>query len=116
MPASSARSSRPLARLAVARTSTRSEDEDLLATRLEGATLERAEPTDAGGRKRQHLVQPFPGKRCLLRRALDLDERTRARHHDVHVHLSRRVLTVVQVEERLPAHDAHADGGNAVAE
>src|SRR5262245_11197651 len=116
MPARSARSSRPLARLAVARTSARSENEDLLATRPEGATLESDEPSDAGGRKRQHLVQALLGKRGLLRGALDLDERARARHHDVHVHLGRRVLPIVEVEERLPAHDPHADGGDTITE
>src|SRR5262249_52534668 len=114
MPASSARSSRPLARLAVARTSARSEDEDLLATRLEGATLERNEPSDTGSRERKHLVQPLLGKRCLLRGALNLDERAGARHHNVHVHLGRRVLPIVEVEERLPTHDAHADGGDTI--
>src|SRR5262245_61724677 len=99
MPPSIARSSRALAGLAVARTSARSEDEDLLATRLESAALQPYEPSDAGRRQRQHLVQALLRKRRLLRRALDFDEGARARHHDVHVHLGRRVLTVVQVEE-----------------
>src|SRR6266540_2449767 len=50
MPPSRALSSRALARLAVARTSVRSEQEGLFATRLEGAALEPDQPIDAGGR------------------------------------------------------------------
>src|SRR6266540_352028 len=116
MPPSRALSSRALARLAVARTSVRSEQEGLFATRLEGAALEPDQPIDAGGGQGQQIVQPVLGERRVLRCALDLDEGPRARHHHVHVHVGGRVLRVVEVEERVAAYDAHADGRHTIAD
>src|SRR5688572_32564635 len=98
MPLSRLTSSRPFDRLSVARTSGALEREGALATRGESATLQRDEALDAGGRKREHLVQPFALEGRLLCGPLHLDERPRAGHDDVHVHLGARVFNVVEVE------------------
>ena len=49
----------------------------------------------------EQLVEAAAAERHLLGGALHLDELAAARHHDVHVDLGRRVLDVVQVEQRL---------------
>src|SRR5262245_3721912 len=64
---------------------------------------------DAAGRQLEQLVEAGAAERRLLRGRLYLDERTVAGGHDVHVHLGRRVLRVVEVEERRPLDDAHGD-------
>src|SRR5262245_21341907 len=112
----SARSSRPLAGLSVARTRTGLELEDALGTRFEGTALERDEATDAALSDRQERIESGAAEGHLLGRPLHFDELTVAGHDDVHVHLGARVLDVVQVEHRLALNDADADRGDAVAE
>src|SRR5713226_3610202 len=102
-PARSSAISRPLAALAVARTSDGSENEGFFATRLEGAALQSDEPADADFSERQQLTHPFFRERRLFGRALDLDEGTRTGHDDVHVHLGGGVFHIVEIEHRAVA-------------
>src|SRR5690349_1870197 len=97
-PARRSASSRPLARLPVARTSSGSEDEVLLVTRRDRAALQTDQPSDALPGQRQQLVEARLGKGRLLGGALHLDEGPRAGHHHVHVDLGGGVLHVVEVE------------------
>src|SRR3954463_14040329 len=60
---------------------------------------------DPLGRELEQLVEPRAAERLLPRRRLPLDERTFARHDDVHVHVGLRVLGVVEVEQRLVGGD-----------
>src|SRR5262245_14575955 len=112
----SARSSRPLAGLSVARTRAGLELEDALGTRFEGAALERDKAADAALGDRQQRIEPGTAEGHLLGRPLHLDELAGAGHDDVHVHLGARVFDVVQVQHRLALHDADADRGDAVAD
>src|SRR5688500_18606011 len=97
IPSSRLASSRPLARLSVARMSGGLEREGSLATRGKGAALQRHQLLDAGGGEREHLVEAPALKRRLFSRALDFDEGTGAGHDDVHVDLRARVFDVVQI-------------------
>ena len=45
-------------------------------------------------------VSIWSRERLAFSRALHLDEAAAARHHDVHVGLARRVLGIVEVEQR----------------
>src|SRR5262249_42294414 len=111
---SSARSSRPLWGLSVARTRTGLELEGALGTRVEGATLEADEAADAGLRDGQERVQPGAAERHLFSGPLHLHELAGAGHDDVHVDLGGRVLGVVQVQERQALDDTDADSRDAV--
>src|SRR5580765_7077811 len=104
-PSRSATISRALARLEVARTRRRSEDEGDLAPRVDGAALEGDETADPVLGQREHGVQAVAAERRLLRRPLNFDKRARSRHDHVHVDLGARVLDIVQVEGgRTPNH------------
>src|SRR6266478_7376124 len=100
MPSRSAAISRALARLAVARTRGRSEDEGDLAPRVDGPPLKRDQAPDSLLRQREHGIEAVPTERRLFRRALYLDESARSGHDHVHVDFGARVLDIVQVEGR----------------
>ena len=56
------------------------------------------------------------GRTGPLGRRLDVDERAVARHHDVQVDVRRRVLGVVEVEQRLAVDDADGDRGDGAGQ
>src|SRR5262249_51904089 len=78
--------------------------------------LKRDEPSDPGLREAEKLVELRAPEGHLLGRPLHFHEGARPRHHHVHVNLGRGVLGIIEVERRLALHDAHADGGHAIAE
>src|SRR3954452_14404946 len=57
----------------------------------------------------EQLVEARPSERRLLRRRLDLHERTLTGHDDVHVDVRGRILRVVEVEQRRAADDPDGD-------
>src|SRR5690348_9232299 len=72
---------------------------------LQCLCLQRKQPLDAGGRQGEHGIELVPMKGMALGGTLQLDEGAAAAHHHVHVGLGLRVLTIVQVQHRLPAYD-----------
>src|SRR5579884_743127 len=78
--------------------------------------LQLRDPADPERRKVDQLVEQLARERVPLRRRLHLDEPAVAGHDDVHVGLRRRVLGVVEVEERRAVDDADGDRGDRVAE
>ena len=70
---------------------------------------------DAFFSEREHGGQFGFGEGLLLARALHLDELAVPGHHEVHVHGGVLVLEVIEVEQRLAVHDAHAHGGDELA-
>src|SRR5438128_3700536 len=120
-PASRSRSSRstPIKPPSTAASASRSSDSSQFSVgRLLDAScsncffLCRRDVLDSGRRELEQLVEVCAAERRLLSGRLYLDERAVPSHDDVHVHLGLGVLGVVQVEERLAAHDAHGDGRN----
>src|SRR3954451_8990188 len=67
---------------------------------------------DAAGRELEQLVEARARERRPLRGRLHLDERGVAGHDDVHVDLGRRVLGIVEVEQRGAVDDADRDRGD----
>ena len=61
-------------------------------------------------------VEHLPLEGSGLRRRLDLDELAAAGHDHVHIHLGDGVLCVLQVDDGLAAHDAHADRGHGIGQ
>src|ERR671935_1217634 len=114
-PASRSRSSRsiPISPPSAAASASRSSDSSQLSVGIaldascsNGFFLRGGELLDPGRRELEQLVEREPAERRLLRRRLHLDERPLARRDDVHVHLRRRVLRVVEIEQRDAADDA----------
>src|SRR3954454_12884350 len=60
----------------------------------------------------EQLVEARPRERRLLRRGLNLNERTVTGHDDVHVDVRGRILRIVEVEQRGAADDPDGDGGD----
>src|SRR5438132_542425 len=79
---------------------------------LEGAELRLRDLVDPDGRELEQLVEQRARERIALRRRLHLDEPAVAGHHDVHVDLRRRVLRVVDVEQRRSVDDCHRHRGD----
>jgi hypothetical protein len=78
------------------------------ADRGEGVTDFSAEELfRAQARQGNQLGVVVGGKRLSLGRALDLDEMARVGHHEVEVHVGRRVLLVGQIQARLASDHAH---------
>src|SRR5919205_2076945 len=82
----------------------------------ERVPLSGADLGDPGLREVEHLVEPRPPERRPLRGRLHLDEPVVRGHDDVHVDLRRRVLRVVEVEERRPVDDSDRDGRHRAGE
>src|SRR3954470_12365682 len=67
-----------------------------------GFVLGGGELLDAPGGELEQLVEARAAERRPFGGRLYLHQRARAGHDDVHVHLCRRVLGVVEVEQRRP--------------
>src|SRR5687768_12641896 len=72
-----------------------------------GAVLLGPDPLDAPRCELEQLVELLPRERRPLGCRLDVDVRAVARHDDVEIDVGLRILGVVEVEQRLPRHDAH---------
>src|SRR5262245_51348265 len=64
----------------------------------EGLRLQREQLAEPGRREIEERVELIATERVTFRRALDLDERAAAVHHDVHVGLGLRVFGVIEIE------------------
>src|SRR5829696_2045822 len=84
--------------------------------RRQSRVLGFAEPLDPDCGEVEQLVQHVAAERLPLGRRLHLDELARAGHHDVHVHLGRGVLDVLEVEKRLARDDSDRDRGDGSGE
>src|SRR4051812_23101058 len=71
---------------------------------------------DPAGREIDQLVQLLARERVALRGRLHLDEPSVAGQHDVHVRVRRRVLRVVEVEQRDTVNDTDGHCGDRVAQ
>src|SRR6476661_5823664 len=85
------------------------------ATTLEAerATLGRVELIDTGHRKTEEAVELLARKCPVLARALHFDEAALAAHDHVHIHGSRNVLFVVEIQAGSVGRKTYADRRHA---
>src|SRR3954470_16636680 len=89
-----------------------SEGRLLAASSSNGLVLCGGELFDPERGELEQLVEARPRERRLLRRGLNLNERTVTGHDDVHVDVRGRILRIVEVEQRRAADDPDGDGGD----
>src|SRR5262249_6122441 len=81
---------------------------------LEGGALHLGDLVDSLGGEIEEEVEQLARERRTLGRGLYLDDATGARHDDVHVQVGRRVLRVVEVEQRLAVDDPDRDSADRI--